>query len=48
MNYSAASSGVSQETEIIDAASGGELNWSPVSGDPSRLCQKPIKIEHKE
>jgi superfamily II DNA or RNA helicase len=34
MNYSAASSGVSQRTEIMDAASGGE-------SDPSRLCQKP-------
>jgi hypothetical protein len=41
MNYPAASSGVSQRTEIVDAASGGELDWSPVSGDPSELCQKP-------
>jgi hypothetical protein len=41
MNYSAASNGVSQGTEILDSASGGELDWSPVSGDPSRLCQKP-------
>jgi hypothetical protein len=41
MNYSAASSRVSQRTEIMDAASGGELDWSPVSGDPSELCHKP-------
>jgi hypothetical protein len=41
VNHSAAGSGVSQETEAMDAASGGELDWSPVSGDPSRLCRKP-------
>jgi hypothetical protein len=40
MNYSTASSGVSQRTEIMDAASGGELDLSPASGDTSRLCQK--------
>jgi len=28
-------------TETSGAASGGESDWSPVSGDPSRLYQKP-------
>jgi YfiH family protein len=44
MNYPAASSGVSQGTEIMDAASGGELDWSPVSGDlsPMNLDPRPV------
>jgi hypothetical protein len=44
MNYSAASSGVSQRTVIMDAASGGELDWSPVSGDPSPMNLDPRPV----
>jgi hypothetical protein len=41
MNHSAAGSGGSLGTEIVDAASGGKSDLSPASGDPSRLRQKP-------